>query len=62
MNRHSKITPFVSEIDQTLQEFDKKHPQLSLSQQKERDEHARLYYLRDVGDRPSQLDILEKNF
>ncbi|MCE3237274.1 MAG: hypothetical protein K0R24_255 [Gammaproteobacteria bacterium] len=38
---------YVSEIDLELQNFDKQHPSLSLSQQKEREKYERIYLLRD---------------
>ena len=34
MNQYPKLTNYVSEIDQFLQQFDKEHPGLSLSQEK----------------------------
>lgn len=41
------MTSYVSEIDQFLQDFDKSHPEKSLSQQKEIAKHQRVYRLRD---------------
>jgi hypothetical protein len=38
---------YISEIDQDLQNFDKQHPSLSLSQQKEQEKYVRIYSLRD---------------
>lgn len=40
---------FVSELDQFLESFDKKHPTLSESQQKERNKYLRIYRLRDTS-------------
>jgi hypothetical protein len=54
MSHYPKLTDFVSEIDQDLQQFDKKHPQPSRSQQKEQEKYARIYYLRDTADRPEE--------
>jgi hypothetical protein len=62
MHEHTKLTCFVSDIDQTLQKFDKEHPAASLSQKKEQEKHARIHYLRDIADRPEQLDIREEGF
>lgn len=52
-----KVTDFVSEIDQFLSEFDHKHPQKSLSQQKEMTTYRRIYYLRDVADRSDDKQL-----
>ncbi len=62
MSKYPKLDHFVSEIDQDLQAFDKKHPQPSLSQQKEKEKYARIYYLRDVADRPEQIKQLWEDF
>lgn len=45
-----KSTGFVSEMDQFLQGYDKKHPELSASQRKEQAKFQRIYRLRDVAD------------
>jgi len=42
-----KQTNYVSEIDQFLIGFDKKHPELSQSQRKEIAKHERIFRLRD---------------
>lgn len=42
-----KSTGFVSEIDQFLEEFDKKHPELSASQRKELAKAQQIALLRD---------------
>lgn len=49
MHKKPKLTRYVSEIDQFLQSFDKAHPELSLSQQKEQDKYRVIYFLRDVA-------------
>lgn len=47
---------FVSELDQFLEAFDKKHPILTESQQKERSKYIRIYRLRDTALRaPAKL-------
>lgn len=51
MKNSKTLKNYVSEIDQFLQEFDKKHPQCSLSQQKEQNKYRRIYQLRDSIDR-----------
>ena len=56
------LTNYVSEIDQILQEFDKKHPQQSLSQQIEQKKYKRIYYLRDIAKRPQQTKNSEEDF
>lgn len=55
-------TGFVSEIDQFLQEFDKEHPELSKSQQKEKAKYKKVYYLRDTADRLNELPLLDDWF
>lgn len=47
MKQNKTLKKYVSEIDQLLQEFDKRHPQRSLSQQQEQKKHRRIYNLRD---------------
>ncbi len=42
-----KQMSYVSEIDKFLAEFDRSHPELSKSQQKEIAKHERIYRLRD---------------
>ncbi len=62
MSQYPKLSHFVSEIDQDLQQFNKKHPKLSLSQQKEKEKYARIYYLRDITDRPEEPVEIWRNF
>ena len=62
MKRNKTLKNYVSEIDQFLQEVDKKHPQLSLSQQKEQKKYRRIYYLRDTTERPQQPKNSGKDF
>lgn len=38
---------YTSKLDEFLEEFDKNHPQLSLSQRQEIDKYRRIYALRD---------------
>ena len=47
MSRQPKLTNYVSETDQLLQEFDRANPQPSLSQQKEIAKYRKIYALRD---------------
>ncbi len=47
MNLNKTITNYVSDIDLFLQDYDKKHPELSQSQQKEIAKSQRIYLLRD---------------
>jgi hypothetical protein len=42
---------YVSGLDKFLNKFDKDHPQLSKSQQKERDKYERIYRLRDSDEK-----------
>lgn len=53
---------YVSEIDQDLQNFDKQHPLLSQSQQKDREKYARIYSLRDNAEQPKQSKTLWEAF
>lgn len=39
---------YVSELDGFLNDFDKNHPKLSASQQKEMDKYKRIFALRDT--------------
>jgi hypothetical protein len=48
VSRAPKLTNYVSEIDQFLQEFDKQHPLLTKSQQKEDTKYTRIHRLRDT--------------
>jgi len=47
MSSNKKITDYVSGIDRFLQDYDKKRPELSKSQQKEIAKYQRIYQLRD---------------
>lgn len=47
MQIKEKQMNYVSDIDQFLQAFDKKHPELSKSQKKEIEKHQRIVLLRD---------------
>jgi ribosome-binding protein aMBF1 (putative translation factor) len=62
MSKKPMLTNYVSEIDQDLQKFDKEHPTPSSSQQKEIEKYARIYFLRDVADRPEQPKTLWEDF
>ncbi|MDR3478183.1 MAG: hypothetical protein P4M14_09160 [Gammaproteobacteria bacterium] len=55
MSQQPKLTNYVSPMDQFLQEFDKKCPQQSLSQQKEEAKYRRIYFLRDEENRPEEV-------
>ena len=48
MSQYPKLNHYVSEIDQVLQEFDKKNQKLSRSQLQEQAKYRRIYQLRDV--------------
>lgn len=52
MKQNKTLKNYVSDIDQFLLAFDKKHPQPSLSQQKEQKKYQRIGFLRDTADRP----------
>ncbi len=54
MSQYPKLTHYVSEIDLDLQKFDKEHPKLSLSQQKEQEKYAKIYKSRDTVDKSKQ--------
>ena len=56
------LTEYVSEIDQFLQEFDKQHPDLTKSQQKEQAKYRRIYRLRDTTERPDDTVKLWEGF
>ncbi len=47
MYAKEKQMHYVSGIDLFLEDYDKKHPELSKSQQKEIAKHQRIYRLRD---------------
>ena len=53
---------FVSELDQFLESFDKKHATSSESQQKERAKYSRIYRLRDTTERAEPVKKLWKGF
>ena len=55
MSKYPKLTHFVSDIDQLLQQFDKKNlNKLSLSQKKEQDKHLAIFKKRDTADLAEQ--------
>ncbi len=62
MSKAPKLTSYVSEIDQVLQGFDKKHPTLSSSQQKEKTKYDRIYKLRDVAETSIETPKLWEDF
>jgi hypothetical protein len=62
VSRQPKLTNYVSEVDQFFHQFDKKHPQLSTSQRKEREKYLRIYRLRDTTDRPPEAPKLWEGF
>lgn len=56
------LTNYVSAIDKLMETFDQEHPGLSLSQKKEKEKYARIYYLRDVEDRPDVSSKIWEDF
>lgn len=56
------LRSYVSDIDQFLQKFDKSHPELSQSQQKEIKKYVRVYQLRDSEIRPEETKSLWEGF
>lgn len=62
MSKKPKLTHYVSEIDQFLQSFDKSHPELSLSQQKEQEKYRIIYFLRDIVSKPETIKKLWNSF
>lgn len=54
MSRQPKLTNYVSDIDQFLQDYDKQNPKQSPSQQKEEAKYRRIYFLRDEANRPDE--------
>ena len=62
MSKYPKLTNYVSEIDQFLQQFDQTHPEKSLSQKKEIDKYQHVYSLRDTAEPPSSKKILWEDF
>jgi hypothetical protein len=59
MAKSGLLKHFVSKIDQFLAQFDKEHPGLSKSQLKEKAKYQRIYYLRDVANRPEEKKLPE---
>jgi hypothetical protein len=53
---------YVSETDQFLKNFDKDHTSLSKSQQKEVKKYERIYFLRDIENRPEDAPKLWEGF
>ena len=62
MNQNKTNKHFVSEIDQFLAEFDRKHAKPSASQQKEAIKHRQVYDLRDGTDRSMPAQKREEKF
>lgn len=62
MSKYPKLTHYVSEIDKDLQRFDEQHPELTLAQKKEKEKYDRIYFLRDIADRPDQSDKIWGDF
>lgn len=62
MSSNKKITNYVSGIDCFLQDYDKKHPELSKSQQKEIAKYRRIYQLRDDPSASERQSILWDEF
>ncbi|HSW93720.1 MAG TPA: CBU_0585 family protein [Gammaproteobacteria bacterium] len=59
---NKNLTDYVSEVDRLLQEFDKKHPAKSTSQQKEIANARRIYRLRDDAMATDETSILWDKF
>lgn len=57
MSQNKVNREYVSPIDQFLTQFDRDHPHLSKSQQKEKAKYSRIYYLRDVVDHPDEKKL-----
>ncbi len=51
------LTYYISELDEFLIDYDKKHPKLSASQRKEIEKHTRVFSLRD---QPEQSQAREE--
>lgn len=62
MSKYPKLTRYVSDIDQFLIGFDQSHPDLSESQQYEKDKYRRIYGLRDNPSRSEQPKNLWEDF
>lgn len=56
------LSCYVSPLDQFLNEFDKTHPKLSLSQQREQKKFARIYKLRDYPTQPETPENFWEKF
>lgn len=61
MSKNKNITSYVSPIDQFINRFDQENPQLSVSQLQEIAKFRRIYYLRDVAERP-EVTIVPEDF
>lgn len=59
MSKSPILTHYVSPIDQFLNQYDQEHTSLSQSQRKEKAKYSRIYYLRDVADRPDKPKLPE---
>jgi len=59
VSKDKTLTHYVSPIDQFINKFDQEHPQLSASQVQEKAKFSRIYYLRDVSDRPDEKKLPE---
>lgn len=62
MTKQAMLTNFVSEIDQYLIDFNKTHPQLSVSQQKEKLKYEQIFLRRDHSDPTPMISSLWINF
>ncbi len=59
MSKDKVLRHYVSPIDEFMNQFDKEHSELSQSQIKEKIKYSRIYYLRDVADRPDEKSLPE---
>jgi hypothetical protein len=55
----NKDMDYVSDVEKFMHQFDQKHPQQSLSQQKEIKKFKRIFYLRDHVVQAAQNKIWE---
>lgn len=62
MSKSPILKAYISEIDLFIEQFDKEHPKLSYSQQKERDKYLKIYTLRDNSDRQINTQSLWEGF
>lgn len=62
MSNYPMLTNYVSEIDQFLLACDKKQPEQSLSQQREKEKYRAVYFLRDNVQRPEKPKDLWEQF